>query len=148
MLVSDDWARRYTYEVSDGSLKQWSAAKACKSYQRGYDILCRARCSPNDRVRLDLALNFAVCLECVFGAEHAAAFARRAILAVGATAPDADVDAEVSRSLRDLCEYLTNLGLARGQNHRVPRRGDDGESLDLVPGFCTSDASDTEFEEF
>lgn len=103
---------RYTYEVSEGGLKEWSAAKACRSYQRGYDTLCRARCNPLDPVRLDLAVNFAVCLKRIFGTKHAAKFVRRVLDdTVQTTDRIRGTPDENSKSLRDLRNYLKKLDI-------------------------------------
>lgn len=138
---------RYTYEVSDGDLKEWSAAKACRSYQRGYDTLCRARCNPLDPVRLDLAVNFAVCLERIFGTKHAAKFVRRVLDDTVQTADSIrGTPVEDSKSLRDLRKYLANLDVSCYQSTHDGNDDDDDDDVYLRPGFCTSDTSDTEPE--
>lgn len=133
-------------------MKQWSAAKACRSYQRGYDTLCRrARCGRAlDPARSDLTVNFAVCLERVFGAEHAAAFVRRALAdnddhgATTATSRTTDDDGAESSSLRALHDRLTATGSRRHAPLLVGDPG--GGGVDLSTGFCVSDTSDAEPE--
>lgn len=146
---------RYTYEVSDGDLKEWSAAKACRSYQRGYDTLlqCRARYGGPvaDRALFDLSVNFAVCLECVFGADHAAAFVRRA-LATAAADCALQTRGDGSKSLRDLLDRLTTTTTTSQLHATAGRAGRDdtvaatAAAVDLGTGFCVCDASDAEPE--
>lgn len=147
------FSHRYTYEASPVEpVKEWAATKACRSYQRGYDTLRRAQSDPGlDPVRLDLAVNFAACLELVFGTEHAAAFVRRALddtvpadeTRIGGT-PHGGLrgrpgPATTARGdlQRDYYTAIAHLDRGRAATTYVD---------DLESGFCTSDASDTEPE--